>query len=84
MQTAMNSSTMSNIPTIDHIEHLTHLDPPAHVSPTPTQTYAVKYDDCIKVPSADDPVTQTWNALLQFFQNMNGCGSFCDYLSLGG
>jgi len=79
----MNDSTIPGIPTIDHVKHLAQLDPPVHISPTPAQTYTVKYDVQIKVAKGDDPVKQTCNALMIFFQNKE-CGSLCSYLSLGG
>jgi len=73
MRTALNDTTVPGIPTIDHVEHLVRSDPPARVSPTPTRTYAVKYDVRLKVPQVpqgEDPVIHTRNAILQFFQKI--------------
>jgi len=66
----MNDTTVPGIPTINHVKHLTQPEPLAWASPTPTHNYAVKYDVCLKVSQGDDPVNQTRNALLQFFQKI--------------
>jgi len=71
MRTAMNDTTVPGIPTINHVEHdLAWPEPPAQVSPTPTHNYVVKYDVCFQVSQGNDPVNQTRNALLQFFQKI--------------
>jgi len=70
MQMAMNNATVVGIPTINHVKFLTCPDPPAHISPTTTCTYAMKYDAYIKVPSGNELVTQTCNALMQFSQKI--------------
>jgi len=68
MRTAMNDPTVPRIPTINHVKHLAQLDPPACISPGPTCPYAVKYDVQLVVLQGDDPVNQTQNVLMQFFQ----------------
>jgi len=70
MYTSMNDSTVLGIPTINHVKHLVHPDPLAWISPIPTCTYAVKYDAHIKVTKDNDPVSQTQNALMLFFQKI--------------